>query len=209
MAPTDGAEGGYLALGDSYTIGEGVAAAERWPERLADGLAAYGNVLGTPRVIARTGWSCEELTAAIDAAAPLGRWQLVSLLIGVNDQYRGYPLADYAPRFNALLERAIALTGERTERVLVLSIPDWGVTPFAASKTRSPMQIAAEIDACNATARRVAQRHGVPFVDITGLSRAHASGPGMLAADGLHPGPAMHALWADCALPIATHLFSR
>jgi lysophospholipase L1-like esterase len=209
VTSADAAEHGYLALGDSYTIGEGVSAAERWPDCLAAGLAEYGNALGSPRIIARTGWSCDELAGAIDAAEPLGRWQLVSLLIGVNDQYRGYPLADYAPRFSALLERAIVLAGDRAERVLVLSIPDWGVTPFAAAQPRSPAQIATEIDACNASARAIAQRHGVPFVDITDLSREHPNAPGMLAADSLHPGPAMYARWAERALPIATHLFSR
>lgn len=209
MTPGDRAERGYLALGDSYTIGEGVSTAERWPARLASGLAEYGNALGEPTIIARSGWSCAELADALDAAAPLGRWQLVSLLIGVNDQYRGYPRADYALHFNTLLARAIVLAGARAERVLVLSIPDWGVTPFAATQAQPSAQIAREIDARNASARAIAQRHGVPFVDITGLSRAHASGPGMLAADGLHPGPAMHARWAKHALPIATHLFSR
>jgi len=95
------------------------------------------------------------------------------------------------------------------ERVLVLSIPDWGVTPFAAAQPRAPTQIAHEIDAYNASARAIAQRHGVPFVDITDLSRERPNDPGMLAADGLHPGPTMHARWAERALPIATHLFSR
>lgn len=209
MTSANAAENGYLALGDSYSIGEGVSAAERWPDRLAARLAEYGNALGTPRIIARTGWSCDELAGAIDAAEPLGRWQLVSLLIGVNDQYRGNPLADYAPRFHALLERAIGLADNRAERVLVLSIPDWSVTPFAAAQPRSRAQIAIEINAYNASARVIAQRHGVPFVEITDLSRDHPNAPGMLAADGLHPGPAMHARWAERALPIATHLFSR
>lgn len=200
---------GYLALGDSYTVGEGVSAHERWPDRLACDLARYGNPLGMPRVIACTGWSCAELSAALDAEPALGKWQLVSLLIGVNDQYRGYPLADYGPRFGALLDRAVALAGARPERVLVLSIPDWGVTPFATANAADPQAVATQIDSYNASARGIAQERGVPFVDITGLSRRHVGAPGMLAADGLHPGPAMHALWAEHALPIANHLFSR
>ncbi len=198
----------WLALGDSYTVGEDVRPDEAWPAQVNRHIA---RVFPGARVdvIATTGWATCDLLLALDEAPPAIDYDFVAILIGVNDQYRGYPLADYAPRFHALLERAIGLADNRAERVLVLSIPDWSVTPFAAAQPRSRAQIAIEINAYNTSARVIAQRHGVPFVEITDLSRDHPNAPGMLAADGLHPGPAMHARWSERALPIATHLFSR
>jgi lysophospholipase L1-like esterase len=198
----------YLALGDSYTIGEGVDEADRWPTRLARSLRAGGIPLADPRIIATTGWTTGELSAAMEAAEPLGRWEFVSLLIGVNNQYRGCQLADYEREFGHLLERAIALAGDRGDRVLVLSIPDWGVTPFAAASAREPQRIADELDAYNVAARDACAAHGVAFVDITGISRDSGGTPGMLAGDGLHPSAAMHARWAAAALPIANALLS-
>ena len=124
----------YLALGDSYTIGEGVPDADRWPVQLATALRAEGIDLADPRIIATTGWTTDELASAIDVAEPVGRYDFVSLLIGVNNQYRGRSVAEYRGEFTALLKRAIGFAGGRPERVLVLSIPDWGVTPFAAAQ---------------------------------------------------------------------------
>lgn len=193
---------GYLALGDSYTIGEGVPPECRWPDRLACALHAAGLDLGKPTVIAQTGWTCAELSAAIAAAQPLGHWRLVSLLIGVNDQYRGYPLADYTPNIVGLLDQAIALADGQAQRVLVLSIPDWGVTPFARAEGHEPALVAAQIDRYNAIAQAQAEQRGAAFLDITATSRCHGNDSTMLAADGLHPGAAMHALWADVALPV-------
>ena len=123
----------YLALGDSYTIGEGVEAHGRWPMQLAHALRAAGIAIADPRIIATTGWTTDELSAAMDAEAPLGTWDFVSLLIGVNNQYRGRNVDDYLAEFHRLLQRAITLADGRVDRVLVLSIPDWGVTPFAAA----------------------------------------------------------------------------
>ena len=133
----------YLALGDSYTIGEGVRDGERWPQLWAAALAKIGNDVEPPRILARTGWTTDELEGAMDAAEPLGEWDLVSLLIGVNDQYRGRTAEDYAARYVPLLERSIALAGDRPERVLALSIPDWGATPFAMASGRDRAGIAA------------------------------------------------------------------
>ncbi|PKM07311.1 MAG: lysophospholipase [Gammaproteobacteria bacterium HGW-Gammaproteobacteria-4] len=200
---------GYLALGDSYTIGEGVAANAHWPDRLVQLLADAGLELGRPKIIAQTGWTCAELAAAITAEQPPGHWRLVSLLIGVNDQYRGYPLAEYGPRFAQLLEQAITLTDGRPQHVLVLSIPDWGVTPFARSGGHDPARIAAQIDCYNAIARAQAAARGTAFLDITAVSRAHGSDDAMLADDGLHPGAAMHALWASAALPVVRAMLSK
>ena len=193
----------YLALGDSYSIGEGVAEAGRWPLQLARALRADGFALDDPQIIATTGWTTDELDAAIDAAAPQGPFDLVSLLIGVNNQYRGRGVDEYAAQFDALLARAVALAGGRASRVLVLSIPDWGVTPFAAQSGRDVARIGTEIDAFNAAAHGICAGRGVAFVDITPASRAHGAETAMLADDGLHPSAAMYALWTDQALPAA------
>ena len=196
----------YLALGDSYTIGEGVEERGRWPMRLAASLRAEGIDLWPPRIIAKTGWTTDELSAAIDDAEPLGDWDFVSLLIGVNNQYRGRDVDDYVGEFASLLQRAIALAGGRADRVLVLSIPDWGVTPFARDSGRDLARIAAELDAYNEAAREICASLGVAFVDITGISRDGGGEPDMLVADGLHPSAAMYARWTQAALPVARDL---
>jgi lysophospholipase L1-like esterase len=199
----------WLALGDSYTIGEGVAPDGRWPEQLAALLRARGIAIAPPHILARTGWTTDELSAAIDGEALAPSHDLVSLLIGVNDQYRGRGLDEYAAQFTALLARAIGFAGGRAGRVLVLSIPDWGVTPFGATSGRNVAAIARELDACNATAAAICAARGVAFVDITGLSRDPGAMPHMLAADGLHPSAGQYALWAECALPVAKALLHR
>lgn len=199
----------YLALGDSYTIGEGVPVDGRWPAQLAARLREDGRAVETPRIVATTGWTTDELSSALDAAEPLGRdWDLVSLLIGVNDQYRGRPVDDYAPAFAALLDRAIGYAGGRADRVVVLAIPDWGVTPFAAASGRDPATIARELDAYNATAARLCRERGVAFVDIAPVSRAVGAEPAMLADDGLHPSAALYAEWAREALPVVRRLLT-
>jgi lysophospholipase L1-like esterase len=196
----------YLALGDSYTIGEGVGESGRWPLQLAAALRAEGIALGDPRIIATTGWTTDELASAMDAAEPLGEWDFVSLLIGVNNQYRGRDVDDYVGEFATLLQRAIALASGRADRVLALSIPDWGVTPFAHDSGRDVAQIASELDAYNEAAREICASLGVAFVDITGISRDRGGDPDMLADDGLHPSAAMYARWAQAALPVARDL---
>ena len=230
----------YLALGDSYTIGEGVAPAGRWPMQLAQALRAEGVMLGEPKIIATTGWTTDELSAALDAfdasraiagaasaasasgldegeklaagaaAAKAGAgWDFVSLLIGVNNQYRGRGVDDYRGQFNDLLARAIAYAGDRASRVLVLSIPDWGVTPFARREGRDGAQIARELDHYNAAAREACNRHGVAFVDIAPVVRECGGEAQMLAEDGLHPSAAMYARWAHLALPVARGMLAR
>jgi lysophospholipase L1-like esterase len=198
----------FLALGDSYTIGEGVAPEQRWPDRLAAALRREGISLETPRVIAATGWTTDELAAAIDAAEPLGPWNFVTLLVGVNNQYRGRSVDEYREQFEALLRRAIAPAEGRTGRVLVLSIPDWGSTRFGAESGRDLARVSRELDAFNAAARDTCASLGVAFVDITAVSRERGNEPAMLAGDGLHPSAAMHALWADAALPVARRLLA-
>ncbi|MFY2763112.1 SGNH/GDSL hydrolase family protein [Arenimonas sp. MALMAid1274] len=187
----------YLALGDSYTIGESVPEAGRWPVQLVAALRERGVAIDEPRIIATTGWTTDELAAAMDAAEPLGRWDVVSLLIGVNNQYRGRDVADYRGEFTALLQRAITLAGGRADHVLVLSIPDWGVTPFGQASGRDPARIAAELDAYNAAAASICEAHGVPFVDITPASRAPTAG---IAEDGLHPSAPQYTTWTHLTL---------
>ncbi len=196
----------YLALGDSYTIGESVAPDRRWPEQLAHALREEGIALDAPRIIATTGWTTDELDAAIDAAHPLGHYGFVSLAIGVNNQYRGRDVENYRGEFAGLLERAIGFADGRADRVMVLSIPDWGVTPFGVASGRDVARIARELDAYNATAREVCAQHGISFVDITPISRERGAEPVMLAEDGLHPSAAMYAEWMRLALPIARTL---
>ncbi|MDO5505416.1 MAG: SGNH/GDSL hydrolase family protein [Pseudoxanthomonas suwonensis] len=194
----------WLALGDSYTIGEGVPPEGRWSHQLAARLRAGGIDIADPRTIAVTGWTTDELAAGIDAAEPLPRdWDFVSLLIGVNNQYRGRSVADYHAEFDGLLRRAIAFAGGNPARVLVLSIPDWGVTRFGRDSGRDPVQVAAELDAFNAAALEVCQARGVAFVDITTASRVDADAGPMLADDGLHPSATMYATWVDAAEPAA------
>ncbi len=187
----------YLALGDSYTIGESVPEAGRWPMQLAAALRERGLAIADPRILATTGWTTDELSAAMDAAEPLGQWDFVSLLVGVNNQYRGRDTGNYAEEFAALLKRTIALAGGRPGRVLVLSIPDWGPTPFGQASGRDTSAIASELDDYNAAARAACEAHGVAFVDITPASRAPGAG---VAEDGLHPSAAQYATWTALAL---------
>lgn len=198
-----------LALGDSYTIGESVAEDGRWPVQLAARLRGDGVAIAPPTIVARTGWTTDELSAAMDDAGLADRFDLVSLLIGVNNQYRGRPLDEYEAQFTALVARAIELAGHRAARVLVLSIPDWGATPFAAKSGRDRARIGAEIDAFNRAAAAICAGQGVAFVDITPISRDPGGQPDMIAADGLHPSAAQYALWAQRALPVAKGLLAR
>ncbi|AVP99127.1 lysophospholipase [Ahniella affigens] len=191
----------FLALGDSYTIGEGVSVAARWPNQLIAALDAGGTQFAEPTVIARTGWTTDELDAAIDDALAQGTisppYDLVSLLIGVNNQYRGRPVSDYEREFAALLQRALHFAGKQPQRVFVMSIPDWGVTAFGAADPRGTRQIGDEIDAFNEAARAVATRLQVAYIDITPISRQN---PTWLVADQLHPDQRQYQAWADAAL---------
>ena len=200
----------YLALGDSYTIGEGIDDGGRWPLQLAAALRASGIAIADPRIIATTGWTTDELSAAMDAAEPLGEWDFVSLLIGVNNQYRGRSVDDYLGEFARLLRRSITLAGGRADRVLVLSIPDWGVTPFAFAFAggRDAQAIATDLDAYNAAASDVCKAQGVAFVDITAISREDGDATVMLADDGLHPSAAQYTRWARQAFPVAAALLA-
>jgi lysophospholipase L1-like esterase len=191
----------FLALGDSYTVGESVAAVECWPNQLARQIRSSGLDIADPEIVARTGWTTSELNAAIDQAAPHGPYDLVTLLIGVNDQYRRRDAEQYRREFAALLGRAIRFAGGVARRVLVFSIPDWGVTPFAAGRDRA--KIASEIDCYNAVNREETMRVGARYADITAISRRASADRSLVAGDGLHPSGAMYTEWAGLALPEA------
>jgi lysophospholipase L1-like esterase len=191
----------WLALGDSYTIGEGVAPEERWCAQTARMLRSGGLPLEDPQIVAVTGWTTDELEAGIAAAAPRGPFDLVTLLIGVNDQYRGRGVEAFVEGFRRLLAQAVGFAGGAPARVIVLSIPDWGVSPFAADRDRPA--VAREIDAFNAAARAEATRLGAAWVDVTGASRAAGDAARAYAADGLHPSGAAYAEWAALVLPVA------
>jgi lysophospholipase L1-like esterase len=190
----------YLALGDSYTIGEGAPEAGRWPVQLAALAQAQGLPLAAPTIIARTGWTTAELQDAIRAAHDTKTYGLVSLLIGVNNQYRGQSQALYRQEFRALLATAVAFAGGQPRHVVVLSIPDWGQTPFAEGRDRA--QIAQEIDQFNAVAHEECQHADVAFIDITPRTRAAAGDEKQFTVDGLHYTPAQMQQWATLALPV-------
>lgn len=197
----------FLALGDSYTIGEGVAESERWPVQLAAMLDRHGVTVAPPEIVARTGWTTDELAAGIERAQPTGPYALVALLIGVNDQYRGRDEGQYRSRFAGLLAQAIGFAGGEPGRVLVFSIPDWGVTPHAAGRDRGA--ISAAIDRFNAINRDEGRRAGAHYLDVTLISREAAGDPSLLAGDGLHPSGRMYARWAELALPAARVAIGR
>ena len=198
----------YLALGDSYTIGQAVSAEVRFPVELANRLRAAGVAdLAAPEIVATTGWTTDELAAGIQAARLAKRYDLVTLLIGVNNQYRAQPLDEYRTQFRALLQQAIGFAAGQRERVIVISIPDWGVTPFATGRDRAA--IAREIDAFNQANRDEANRAGVRYVDITQISRRSDEEPALIAEDGLHPSAEMYGLWVELLLPEAAAALAR
>jgi len=193
----------FLALGDSYTIGEAVRETDRWPVQLVARLREHGVTLDAPRIVATTGWTTDELSAAMDDTTFAPPYSLVTLMIGVNNQYRGRDLSEYRVQFDALLVRAIRLAGGDATRVIVLSIPDWGATPFGHDSGRDPAQISAQIDAFNAAARAETSARGAAWVDVTPVSREVAHDSTLAAQDGLHPSATMYARWVDLVLPVA------
>jgi lysophospholipase L1-like esterase len=190
----------YLALGDSYTIGESVPETDRWPNQLA-GLLANQGIQTDVTIIARTGWTTDELWQGIQEREVTPPYDLVSLLVGVNNQYRGYDIQEYREQFVFLLNKSIEYAGGDSDRVIVLSIPDWGVTPFALG--RDAKQIASDIDAFNAVNREESQKAKVHYVDVAPISREAFNDKSLIADDGLHPSGKMYAEWAQLALPEA------
>jgi len=193
------AEVRILALGDSYTIGEGVPVDGRWPMQLARVLRTQGLNVSTPAIVARSGWTTDELSAGIDDARPTGMFDVVTLLIGVNNQYRSRAAEEYRTQFRALLARAIGFAGGRAGHVIVISIPDWGATPFARGRDRAA--IARDIDAFNAVNRDESTRAGAKYVDVTAISRRAAVETDLIGDDKLHPSSSMYAAWVQAMMP--------
>ncbi|GAB4476735.1 MAG: SGNH/GDSL hydrolase family protein [Thermoflexibacter sp.] len=188
----------YLALGDSYTIGESVKEEERYPVMLAKELNQAQIPINSPDIIARTGWTTDELLSAIEKKSPPNTYDLVSLLIGVNNQYRGYSVDAYRKEFEILLKIAIEKAQGNKNRVFVLSIPDYGATPFA--KNSDTAKIAHEIDIFNSVNREISQLYGVKYFDITPISREAKDNAQLIAKDGLHPSGPMYKEWVALIL---------
>ena len=195
----------YLALGDSYTIGEKVSEKNRWSNQLAKLLEGEG-IKSDVTIIARTGWTVDELWQGIQANLPEGTYDMVSLLIGVNDQYRGSPVDGYREDFRFMLGKAIEYAGGDPKRVVVLSIPDWGFTPFAVTRDTEP--ISQQIDQFNAINLEETEAVGAYYVDVTIISRMAMDDFELIAADQLHPSGKMYAMWAEKVLPIAMDILN-
>lgn len=190
------AEKKWLALGDSYTIGQGVSPAQRYPVQTRDWLIANGLTgMSDPQIIATTGWTTINLQNAIASENPTGPYDVVSLLIGVNDQYQGLSPAGYEERFRQLLQKCISLANNLPSHVFVLSIPDYSVTPFAAGFNID--KISKEIDAFNEINKRVALSYNVHYLDITPSTREGKNNPALIAGDGLHPSGLEYKRWAE------------
>lgn len=188
----------YLALGDSYTIGESVNEAERWPNILVDSLIARDFAAEPAIIIAKTGWRTDELIDTLKKRPDLKQFDLVSLLIGVNNQFQGKDIAVFKKEFKALIEIAKSHSKKGAEGVFVLSIPDYGVTPFAAN--RNPAQISREIELYNTISREICEQKDVLYIDITPISKAAKMNARLLAADGLHPSGLMYQRWVTLIL---------
>jgi len=184
-----------LSLGDSYTIGESVLLAGSFPYQAVQVLRKAGYDFSAPEIIAKTGWTTDELQATINQHKFLPAYDFVTLLIGVNNQYRGRSVENYKPEFESLLKQAIQFAGNKAYRVIVLSIPDWSVTPFAEDRDRK--KIAQEIDEYNSAGKSIAEKNKVYFVDITTGTRETATDTSLVAPDGLHPSAKEYSRWAE------------
>ena len=199
----------YLALGDSYTIGESVRVSERWPEQLAAQMRTSPQFAGKDiqvTTIARTGWTVDELWKGIRASPPQGTYDLVTLLIGVNDQFRGYPVDGYREDFRFMLGKAIEYADGNADRVVVLSIPDWGFTPYAADRDTEP--ISQQIDEFNAVNLDETKSAGAHYVDVTIISRMGMDDFELITLDRLHPSGKMYGLWVKKVLPVVLNIFN-
>ena len=189
----------YLALGDSYTIGQSVADSLRWSNQLVKTLNREEITFEPAEIIARTGWTADELLTAINAANISVKYDYVSLLIGVNNQYRGRSVKSFEPDFIKLLNRAVALSNSGSSRIFVLSIPDWGAMPFAKDQDRD--RIAAEINTYNNSIKRICANGNIAFFDITSISREALTNSAYVAVDELHPSGEMYAEWVKMVIP--------
>ena len=184
----------YLALGDSYTIGEKVEEKDNFPNQTITLLNQSGKRFEEATIIAKTGWTTDELQEKLAQVRLAIPFDIVTLLIGVNNQYRGRSADEYAVQFEQLLQQAIGYAGGKNQHVIVLSIPDWGVTPFAADRVR--IKIAEEIDLFNSINKKIAAQYQVHYIDITPFTREAAHDLSLVAEDGLHPSGKDYKRWA-------------
>ena len=192
----------YLALGDSYTIGESVSADGSFPFQLIAELKTDTSVVETPKIIAKTGWTTDELITAIKSTTLQPKYDFVTLLIGVNNQYRSFNTDVYRKEFKELLQTAIKYAGDQPENVFVLSIPDWSVTQFAKNSGRDITKISAEIDFYNAINKEETAKTKAIYLDITPISREATSNLNLIANDGLHPSALMYSRWVSTLAPL-------
>lgn len=185
----------YLALGDSYTIGESVMETERWPVQLAEQLRDRGYKMAAPKIIAKTGWTTEDLLRGMENELNIQRdFDLVSILIGVNNQYQGKLISEYEEDLRTIFRKAVNHSKTMEKGVFAVSIPDYGYTPFGSANQE---EVSAEIDRFNEVFRRVADEFEVPFYNITPISREAKENPELVASDGLHPSELMYQMWVD------------
>ncbi|HET8855547.1 MAG TPA: SGNH/GDSL hydrolase family protein [Salinimicrobium sp.] len=189
-----GGEISYLALGDSYTIGESVPEEDRWPVQLVQRLRQEGYDLAYPEIIAQTGWTTGDLLDAMDQRLGEEKYDLISISIGVNNQYQGRSIEEYEKELNEIFRRAIQRSVRGANGVFVVSIPDYGATPFGADNAE---EIGREIAQFNAVLKRVSKEFGIPFYNITPISQLGKDRPELVAEDGLHPSGKMYKLWVD------------
>jgi lysophospholipase L1-like esterase len=185
----------YLALGDSYTIGEQILFAKNFPNQIVQQLRKAGFAFYAAEIIAKTGWTTDELSNAIENTIFLKKYDIVTLLVGVNNQYRGRSIVEFKIEFEQLLQKAIQFADNKPSHVFVLSIPDWGITPFAEGRDRK--QVADEIDAYNAVCKKSAAAFQTNFINITDSQREDGNKTEFLAQDGLHPSGIEYKKWAD------------
>lgn len=197
----------FLALGDSYTIGEGVLEKERWPNQLCDALKKEGIIISDLAIIAKTGWTTDELLVEIQNNYPKPPYDIVSLLIGVNNQYRNQSTDRYQNEFNNLLNLAIEFANNMTSNVFVISIPDWGVTPFANGKDRTAIKNA--IDSFNKINKEETLKNKIPYIDITPISRQAGNDSSFITSDGLHPSGKMYEKWVEVILPVVRKILKE
>lgn len=190
----------YLALGDSYTIGQSVPEEDRFPNQTVQLLRNEDIKINDANIIAKTGWTTGNLINALNLNTPPNNYSLVSLLIGVNNQYQGRSIDEYKTEFALLVTRAIQYAGNNKNNVFVLSIPDYSVTPFADQANKE--KIAGEVDAFNAANKAISNQSGVNYLDVTDISREALDDPELIANDGLHPSGKQYKRWAELLAPL-------
>jgi len=197
----------YLALGDSYTIGESIPAGERYPEQAVKILETAGIHFNDPQIIATTGWTTADLLSALGKTRLAGNYDIVSLLIGVNNQYQGRSRSEYEKEFTELLQKSIQFAGDQPAHVIVLSIPDYSITPFARNSDTT--LIASEIDAFNLINKKIATDYHVQYINVTGESRKALNDPTLIAGDGLHFSGKEYAIWAGMVADVVQKVLRK